>query len=249
MNISVGHVKSKKRATSYLNIGYHEGYQLAMSLSANCVRTAPYSEDIRWRIVWQRLSKGLLFVEIAERLNVSISTVCRVYKLFKETNAVDPKSRCKPRLHTRQMDMQLELYVIGYVLEHPGIYLFELCRKIQDASGVQVSKSTICRLLRRHGFTRKKLQQIALQQSTLLRGKFMATTMLYKREQFVWLDETGSDNRTYLRKYGYAIKGERPRCRQLLCRGERISAIAALSTDGLVVAEVMKGTTNANTFF
>ena len=45
VNISVGHVKSKKRATSYLNIGYHEGYQLAMSLSANCVRTAPYSES------------------------------------------------------------------------------------------------------------------------------------------------------------------------------------------------------------
>ena len=54
----------------------------------------------------------------------------------KEANAVYPKSLCKPRPHTRQMDMQLELYVIGYVLEHQGIYF---CRKIQDALGVQVS--------------------------------------------------------------------------------------------------------------
>ena len=111
--------------------------------------------------------------EIAERLDVSISTACKIYKLSKETNTVDPKSRCKPRPHTRQMDMQLELYAIGYVLEHPNVYLFELCQKIQDASGVQASKSTICRLLRKHGFTHKKLQQVTLQQSALLRGKFM----------------------------------------------------------------------------
>ena len=63
--------------------------------------------------------------------DVSISTACRIYKLFKETNAVDAKSRCKPRPHTRQMDMQLELYAIGYVLEHPNIYLFELCQMPQ----------------------------------------------------------------------------------------------------------------------
>jgi len=88
--------------------------------------------------------------------------------------------------HARQMDMQLELYAIGYVLEHPNIYLFELCQKIQDSSDVQVSKSTICRLLRKHGFIHEKLQQIALQQSSLVRGKFMVTTMMYKREQFVW---------------------------------------------------------------
>ena len=44
--------------------------------------------------------------------------VYRIYNLFKETDAVHPKLHCKPRPRTRQMDMRLELYAIGYVLEH-----------------------------------------------------------------------------------------------------------------------------------
>ena len=54
------------------------------------------------------------------------------------------------------------------------------------------------------------------------------------------MDETGSDNHTYLIKYGYASKGVRPKSHQRLYHDERISAIAALSTDGLVCAEVRK---------
>ena len=53
-----------------------------LHLSAERSRTggmAPYSVDIRWRIVWQRLSKDLTFAEIAERLNVLVSTVHGIY--------------------------------------------------------------------------------------------------------------------------------------------------------------------------
>ena len=49
---------------------------------------------------------------------MSISTVYRIYNLFKETDAVHPKLHCKPRPRTRQMDRRLELYATGYVLEH-----------------------------------------------------------------------------------------------------------------------------------
>jgi len=100
-------------------------------------------------------SKGYSFIEISERLDVSISTVYRIYKLFKESNAIHPKLRCKARPHTRKIDMGLELYAIGYVLEYPGIYLDEACHIIQNSLGVLVSTSTVCRLLKRHGFTHK----------------------------------------------------------------------------------------------
>ena len=60
-----------------------------------------------------------------------------------------------------------------------------------------MSESTICRLIRRHGITRKKLQQVALQRSDELRGEFMAQCLLYNRARFVWIDESGSDARKY----------------------------------------------------
>lgn len=77
----------------------------------------------------------------------------------------------------------------------------------------------------------KDLQElnVALQRSAQLRGDFMAQVLLYKKELFVWLDETGSDNRSY------AISGQIPLCHRLLVRGQRISAIAAIATDGLEI--------------
>ena len=34
--------------------------------------------------------------------------------------------------------------------------------------------------------------------------------MMYKKEQFMWSDETGTDNGTYMRRYGYAMQGDTP---------------------------------------
>ncbi len=73
----------------------------------------------------------------------------------------------------------------------------------------------------------------------------MAKVLLYKKKLFVWLDETGCNNKSFMRKYGYAIRGQVPQCHKLLVRGERISAIAAIATDGLVSLELTTGTVNS----
>jgi len=38
----------------------------------------------------------------------------------------------------------------------------------------------------------------------------MAEVQLYKREQFVWIDESGCDRRDNVHKFGYAMRGECP---------------------------------------
>ena len=90
-------------------------------------------------------------------------------------------------------------------------------------------------MLAEHGFTRKN---VALQRRMELR---LACTLFlvytFPEEMFVWVDESGSDSKDQLRKYGYALSGERAVCRRLLVRGKRVSAIAALSTEGLVALE------------
>ena len=45
------------------------------------------------------------------------------------------------------------------------------------------------------------------------------------------MDETGSDARNYMRKFGFSLRGVRAECHRILVRGEHISA-AAISSDG-----------------
>ena len=45
-----------------------------MATSAEPGRKAPYSNDLRWRIVWQRFGMELSLRKIAENLNVALGT-------------------------------------------------------------------------------------------------------------------------------------------------------------------------------
>jgi len=46
--------------------------------SAEPARTAAYSPDIGWRIVWQRAGMGLSFRDIATRLQIGLGTAQEV---------------------------------------------------------------------------------------------------------------------------------------------------------------------------
>jgi len=51
--------------------------------------------------------------------------------------------------------------------------------------------------------TRKKIRQVAKQQSESLRGGFTAQTFLSRRGMFIWVDETGTDRRDTQQKRKY----------------------------------------------
>lgn len=199
--------------------------------------------------MWERIAKEQTFVDIGRKLGIASSTAHRVFSEFMETGGVEPKGNKGPKRYLRKLKEYEEMFVIGLVLETSSLYLKEICAQVEVFSGIQVCDATICNLLHRHGFTKKKIRQVALQRSLRSRGEFMAKALMYKKELFVWLDESGSDNRTYMRKYGYAIKGEVPLCHRLLVRGQRISAIAAIACDGLVSLELSTGTVNSDFFY
>ena len=112
-----------------------------------------------------------------------------------------------------------------------------------------VSTSTLCRLLASYGFTRKKVQHVALQRCLDLRALFMASVYTFTKEMLVWVDETGSNMKDMLRKYGYALRGERAICHRLLVRGQRISLIAAMCTEGMLAVELTRDSVNGEKFY
>ena len=66
---------------------------------------------------------------------------------------------------------------------------------------------------------------------------------------FSYIDETGADRRNLLRKHGYSQRGRSPKDHSLLIRGERLSAIACMSVNGIVDVKVVTGTSNGVTFY
>jgi len=141
-----------------------------------------------------------------------------------------------------------ELLIMGLLMQNSCLYLHEIRDYIEKVSGLRVAGSTICRTLQRNGYTRKKVQAIARERSSCYRGIFRANISHLTADHFVWVDETGSDARNHIRKFGYTLKGIPPMYCRYLARGRRFSAIAALSTSGCVGVKLTTGTVNGNTF-
>lgn len=189
---------------------------------------------------------GLSYRDIASNLNIAVGTAYNTVKLFENTTSVEPKKAKQPVCS--KLDNHHKLYIIGLVLENPSIYLGEICSKIQDVTGVTLTPSTICKLLSKYGFTRKRVQHVALQQCMDFRASFIADICCYSKEMIVWVDETGSDKRNLLRQYGYSLRGERAVCPRMLVRGKRVSTIAAMSLTEIVGLEITTETVNGDNF-
>ena len=198
--------------------------------------------------MWQRIGLGLSFRHIAARLQIGLGTAHKLYARFEETGDVAPKTLVS-RPDSRKLDEFHETYIICLLTENPSLYLNELCQKIYDCTGTTVSGSTVCRLLKRNGITRKKIVHISRQRCLEHRGAYMANILHYPVDWLVFLDETGCDNKDCIRKQGYSFVGESPvSCSHFLSRGTRVSAISALSQDGLTCYELITGTTNGEIF-
>ena len=111
-----------------------------------------YSEDLRKKIV-EAKERGMATVEVARTFGVGLSSVKRYTKVAREGGSLRPKSspgrpskadECARRL------LEADLW------ERPAATLSERCEYLRSVAGLGVSESTVSRLLRRMGWTRKK---------------------------------------------------------------------------------------------
>ncbi len=111
-----------------------------------------YSEDLRKKIV-QTLQRGTTKSEAARSFRVSRSSVKRYAKLAEQGHPLTPKKRpgSKPKMDqtaSRLLDADME--------ERPSATLAERREYLGRVAGVWVSESTVSRMLKRLGWSRKK---------------------------------------------------------------------------------------------
>ena len=76
--------------------------RMAIHPSYEPMRTSAYSEDIRWRMVWQREVQGFTLKRVARNLSVDVSTVHRIVKKFEETGNVSKRKYSVENRHQLQ---------------------------------------------------------------------------------------------------------------------------------------------------
>ena len=134
------------------------------------------------------------------------------------------------------------------VLESPFMYLHAIQNTLLQTTGTNVSTATICKFLHSQGFSHKKLAFRAQQRRDELRAQFASDISLFEPHMFVYVNETGSDKRSLLQKYGYAFKGARAITEKPLVRGKRYSAIAAMCMDGVIDIQITTESVNGGKF-
>ena len=61
---------------------------MATSTSYESTHCSAYNDDLRWRMVYQRMALGLPYHTVAMNLGIDASTVCRIIQLFERTGQV-----------------------------------------------------------------------------------------------------------------------------------------------------------------
>ena len=111
-----------------------------------------YSEDLRKKIV-EALSRGTTKSEAARSFGVSRSSLKRYAKLVEQGRSLVPKKRpgSKPKVDERARRLLEADHE-----ERPSATLSERREYLGRACGLSVSESTVSRMLRRLGWSRKK---------------------------------------------------------------------------------------------
>ena len=116
---------------------------------------APYSEDLRRKIV-QACERGTQSQrEVAEFFNVSLSFVEALLGHYRRSGGELVRARHKPGRHVLLDDACRE-QLRQWLLKQPDLTLKELIGRLQASSGITVSEPTMCRVLHQMGMRRKK---------------------------------------------------------------------------------------------
>lgn len=182
--------------------------------------------------------------ELANNYQCDISTIYRHKKRIEEGLRI--AERTGGRYNT--ITWEMEIAIKQLLDKRPWFYQDEIRDFLYAAYGVEVHQSTISRALSRLKITRKKLRVEAAQRNQVLRDEWLFNIQEYTAEQIICVDESGSDERTGDRQYGYSHRGARARVQRFLKDRDRVSVLPAYTIDGYIVAKTFYGTGTTEIF-
>jgi transposase len=209
----------------------------------------PYSNDLREKIITAYQNGEGSLRRLAQRFSVSLNFVWLLVDRFRKTGQVDPKPHgggSKRIILGKRADTLRQL-----VKAHPDATLAELRERLQKATGVVVSRSTLALTLKRLGYTRKKKTLHATERDEdedvrAARCAYREGQKTVEAGKLVFVDECGTQlqmTRTYARSpKGQRAEGAKPAHRK------NVSLIGALGFRRMRTALMVEGAVDGAMF-
>ena len=121
-----------------------------------------YSEDLRKKIVEAVERRAMKKSEVARLFGVSLSSVKRYMRKFRQGRSLSPDKAPGKR---PKVDERARKLLEADLKERPFAKLHQRCEYLEALAGLRVSRSTLCRALKRMGFTRKKGQWVPVSET------------------------------------------------------------------------------------
>ena len=134
------------------------------------------------------------------------------------------------------------------LVEQPDRYLEEMEGFLADKFAVRVSGSTLSKTLARMGWSKKVSRRRAKERDPDLRDFYMYKISSFHSWQLVFIDESGCDKLTGLRRTAWSPRGVTPVQVAQFHRGKRFQILPAYTQDGVLLYKIFQGTTDSNVF-
>ena len=95
---------------------------------------APFSKDLRWRVIWMKEVLGYEVDEVATSLCLSLRTVQRYSRQFLNFGNISPEVIGRP-LNSVSMHPHVEFLIMEAVLKHPEKTLAEIAHEVYLQTG------------------------------------------------------------------------------------------------------------------
>ena len=115
---------------------------------------APYSQDLRRRVINAYYNKEGSQRQIAKRFQVSLTFVRNLLRHYRQTGSIEPKQHGGGR--KIKIDNHGSSLIEQMIKQKPDLIIGELCHFLTEETGVKVSKSSMYRYVQELNFTRKK---------------------------------------------------------------------------------------------
>ena len=200
--------------------------------------------------LWHR---GWTVDDICDTLSVSRASLYRWDAIFEEHgHVIRPPSPLVGR--TRIITCAVLTAIHTLYEQEPDLYLDELCTFLAVQHNIIVSKATLTRSLTAAGLTRKILHKIAIERDEELRNDWKdllrdRTKFTGDRSEFVAVDETSKNEKSYARLRGWSLSGQPAVLSDVFVRGDRYSLVAAITTEGYMATQVVPGSLDSFEFY
>jgi transposase len=120
---------------------------------------------------------------------------------------------------------------------------------LYDEFEVKIGRTQLGVYLRKAQYSRKAVRRRAAQRNEVLRTAWAGLQRTWHPDQLLFLDESGANERTGDRKFGWAPIGKECQIVLPLKRSKRWSILPALDIKGYIAWRIFQGSINAEIFY